>query len=454
MCLRKGVRPAHQYRSGRPFSATIAQIAGENARAQQTRESDPAVAFTVTSDTTPRALTFRRRSPKEQHLVTSLRRFTQQAALVSAIVLAMTGGAAAQPPADAPPAIVLVTTYADGRAVHDIVTARRSTAWTPMFPRVASWKQPDGTLPVTAINYARVLVDGAITVTISVLRGAQHQKEDAVATVTIKPGERRVVSELRDFGAQPVTLSLMPLAASTLYPPKVANKTAGLEVSDIEVITEPAPQYRVHVKNVSAKTALTFHFQTYRDGHRGAQGHQGNRDGQPLIAPGGIHTFVLRASRASQPTAAGWAPVSEDLFEIDSVLWDDGTFEGDGEPVASTLMLAMGRRVQLARVIPLLQTSAASYRDRKATIDRLRAQFEQLTLAADAEILAAARMRLKGVVDAPQQALAVIPFGMQEVKAGVLSDLRHAPSDPVMFQRWLSDIAALYQVWHDRFAAR
>jgi hypothetical protein len=63
-------------------------------------------------------------------------------------------------------------------------------------------------------------------------------------------------------------------------------------------------------------------------------------------------------------------------------------------------------------------------------------------------------MRLKGVVDAPQQALAVIPFAMQEVKAGVLSDLRDAPADPAQFQRWLMDIAALYEVWHARFAAR
>jgi hypothetical protein len=233
----------------------------------------------------------------------------------------------------------------------------------------------------------------------------------------------------------------------------VANKTAGLVVSDIEVITEPAPRYRVHVKNVSTKAALTFHFQTYRDGRRDLSGQQGNRDGQPLIAPGGIHTFVLRASSASRPTPAGWAPVSADLFEIVSVLWDDGTFEGDGEPVASSLMVAVGRSVQLARVIPLLKTAAASQRDPKTTIDRLRDQFEQLSIVADEEVLAGGRARLKGVVDVATDALAVIPVAMQEVKAGVLSDLRDAPSDPAQLQRWLTDITALYEVWHARFAA-
>lgn len=208
-----------------------------------------------------------------------------------------------------------------------------------MFPRITAWKAPDGTLPVAAINYASVLVDGGVRVTISVLRGEPHQKEDVVATVSIKPGERRVVEELRDFGAQPVTLSLMALAASVLYPPKVANKTAGLEVSDIEAITEPAPHYRIHVRNVSAKAAMTVHFQSYRDGRPSLSGQQGNRDGQPLIPPGGTYSFVMPAASGSQPTADGWAPTSHDLIEIEAVLWDDGTFEGDAKPAASSLMV-------------------------------------------------------------------------------------------------------------------
>ena len=49
-------------------------------------------------------------------------------------------------------AAVLMTTYVDGRTVHDVVTRTPRTAWTPVFPRLAGSDSVAGEPPVTAIR--------------------------------------------------------------------------------------------------------------------------------------------------------------------------------------------------------------------------------------------------------------------------------------------------------------
>lgn len=105
-------------------------------------------------------------------------------------------------------------------------------------------------------------------------------------------------------------------------------------------------------------------------------------------------------------------------------------------------------------MITLLKAAAADYQNPKTTIEQLRAQIERLTIEVDDEMRAVGRARLKDVVETPDERFSAMPPAMREVKAGVLSDLRDAPSDAAAFQRWLTDITALYEVWRARFAAR
>ena len=377
------------------------------------------------------------------------------ALVVSALLLARSAGLVAQTAGtEAVDAVVLVTTYADGRIVRHVVTREESLSWTPLFPRMTTWVPAPGAVPVYAINYRKQLVENQVRVAVSVLLGVPHQKEEPVATVSLGPGERRIVDQLTDFGVQPVTLSLSSLAATSLYAPTVLNRTAGLDVSEIEVITDPAPKYRVHVRNLSSKGALTFYFRTHHHGRVSLSGQQGHRDGRVLIPPGETHVFDVSGSSAASPTSDGWTPASHDHFEIASVLWDDRTFEGDAEPVASALMLAVGRHMQLSRVTRLVRATIKAPQPPAAAVARLTAQIESLTVVLDDEIRAAGFARLRDVVDNPDEHFAAAPPGMREVKAGVLSDLRDAPSTPVAFQHWLHEITAQYERRRDRFAQR
>src|SRR4029453_11810196 len=125
-------------------------------------------------------------------------------------------------------AVVLMTTYVDGRTVHDVVTRSPRTAWTPVFPKLPGSDSIAGEPPVTAIKYRRVLGDdGKITVGVSVLRGQAHEKEQPVATVVVERGTPVMVGGLRSVGVAPVTLRVTSLSPATLYPPTVLNRTAG-----------------------------------------------------------------------------------------------------------------------------------------------------------------------------------------------------------------------------------
>ncbi len=136
-------------------------------------------------------------------------------ALLFALVLTASAVAAQVPTRTE--AVVLVTTYADGRSVHHVVTSTPRRSWTPLFPKLPGIEGADGRLPVRALNYRRVLNNnGEVQVDISGLRRDGHEEEEHVTTVTVRKGGRVTVDALRRFGIRPVSLSLTNLAPSTL----------------------------------------------------------------------------------------------------------------------------------------------------------------------------------------------------------------------------------------------
>src|SRR5471030_1188254 len=95
--------------------------------------------------------------------MTEERRTAMRGLLIGAIVLvldvACLDAAAVAQTSDPPPAsVALVATYADGRVLHQLVSVRPARSWTATFPRIASWKLPEGALPITALQIARQLV--------------------------------------------------------------------------------------------------------------------------------------------------------------------------------------------------------------------------------------------------------------------------------------------------------
>jgi hypothetical protein len=379
-----------------------------------------------------------------------------QPVLLLTLVVGCAVGLGAQPSAPgSPEAVVLVTTFADGRTSNAVVTRDTRSSWTPVFPRLPGWRPAAGEATVTGLKFTRTLQDdGTVSVRVAVLRGVAREREDAVAEVVVAPRDAVTVEALRAAGVAPVTLSLTALADTRLHQPQVVNRTAGLEVTDIELVMTPRPQYRISVTNVTTQPAVNFHFVAHRDGRRGLSGNRGNPDARPIIAPGGTYSFNLGASGGGPATAAGWAPLPHDVIEIAAVLWEDGSVEGDVAPMAAALSLYLGGHAQISRGLGVLRVVGDAGQPAAAKA-RLKAQLERLPIEPDDTLRMRARERLQHFDDVdPAATMGALRTALADTRQGMIDDLAEAPDDAVAFQRWLVEITALYEQWRDRFATR
>lgn len=305
------------------------------------------------------------------------------AALVTGLLIQASG---------APPPLILQITYADGRTVPHTVAPSARSSWTPMFPRIAGWQPENGALAPTAIDYHWTREAEGVRVRVSLRFGQPHREDRVVATVVVGRDARVRVEELRQFGVEAVELSLAEQQPDSIAAPAVVGRTTGLEVVSIEPMLDPIPRYRVTVRNVRDVGVLSFRHEWFAGERLALSGRQGERSGEPIVEPRGTFTFDVSVPQRRQTPEAAWQLHSMDAFAVTSILWTDWTVEGGTESAGQALVLQLGRRVQLRRVVQiyreLLQAGAADAEvSRRALIDRI----EALPRVADGALVATAR---------------------------------------------------------------
>jgi hypothetical protein len=351
----------------------------------------------------------------------------------------------AQPPADAgaiPSTAALVETFADGRSIFELVSARPAKMWTPKFPRVEGYKPPDGALPVFAVQIARVLAGRDIKATVSVLLGSSHGQEVRLADVLITPGSRVVVDALTKVGIEPITLSMAAVVPLTPYFPTVVSVTPLVEIANVELLNAPYPGYRITLRNLSAKGASNAHVQSYRGQEKALSALRRDDTGRPVMKPGATYTFDLNLTSGDPGTVTApgtWSPRPLDVIEIDAVRWDDGSY--DGTPpypqVDPVIEGDAGRRVQLQRIVDAL----------RQTLD---------TPGSGNDLLAALRSRMDALPGAEPDQLAGAQRAMRATKAAALADIRRFASDrsavtgSSAVTSWLAYTLRRYEAWLKR----
>jgi hypothetical protein len=339
-----------------------------------------------------------------------------------------------------PPAtIALVETYSDGRVNYELTSAKPGSMWTPFFPRVKDWQPPAGTLPVTALQIARVAVGKDVRVDVSVLRGPSHEETVAVATVLVTRGTHVVVDALRKFGVEPVDFSLADAAPFTPYLPTVFAVTPKLEIGPVELLNAPYPGYRITVRNLSSKTAANFHIQSYRGAAQGLSSVQRGLEGRPAMTPGGSYTFDIPLTSGRKTDDGAWAPAPLDVIEIDSVFWEDGSIDGAPNVVSARIPSESGQRLQLTRVTEILRHAIKE-------------------VDADTGLLARIRMEIQALSDREEGQLPDAQTGMRLAKTAALADVarferdRSTADDSAAVRRWLTSTIDRYERWMARLA--
>ena len=337
--------------------------------------------------------------------------------------------------------IVLSIEYADGRTVRRVITENPTHGWTPLFPKTADWRSPEG-LPVYAINYEHAIEGERVRVNISLFLGTARQREIHVANVLVPPDDRVRVTALEAYGVEPVTLSLSPFEPRMLAPPRVENKTASLHIESVEMSDKARPGYHISVRNQALKPVLTFFVDSLRDGKPALSSVRGEQDSRPVVGVGETYSFFLATEH----------PL--DLLRITGLMFEDGNVEGDASGVATTRVRYLGRRLLLAEAISILReaTPRAADGDPAVTIAALNARIDALPVTPDQRARDLA-VRLLPPDDATPSAHvhAALADAMAATRRGMLGDVNDAPREREAFARWLHDLTAQYQAWHQRF---
>lgn len=251
--------------------------------------------------------------------------------------------------------VALEVTYFKGR----ILAYQRIGEWTwyELFQRPEDWKTREGELPVAAVRIGPRYDDGVVKVRVTVLRGRNHEKEDFVAEYTVSAEKKTVVDELTAVGVVPFELQLVRAPTTVADPPAVVNRTKSIDVS-VSPSESTLPTFKVRFQNNSTKAVVAMAYHSAIDGIRKRTAAPRNEDGSPIIKPGDSMEFTMLYPMKVSPVSTGEVPpaLSGLVMNIETVIFADGTYEGDPLPAANYSALVAGQKTQLRAFLKVAQS--------------------------------------------------------------------------------------------------
>ena len=347
----------------------------------------------------------------------------------------------APPPNEADAPRRLIITYSDGRTSPHLLRPRGGS-WTPKFPRQVNPPTNDG-LPLSALQ-VDFEVDREVVITVSLKYGSPHQKTVQVATVRLGTDPVRV-SDLERYGVDPIVLSLDDYSPAPLVQPTVTSASPLLDVT-VDLMRHDVPVYKITFRNRAARAIMAVSFRMFRGEKEVLSGRRKTNRSTPIVGAAGEYTFTLQVGTGETP--------GFDRFDVKSVLWDDGSVEGDPELRTSEHELTFGHAQQLRLVLAILQDAALANDSsvEPKSLGQVRAAIQALPIAVDA---ADATLATAGI---SQDALSV-KIGKQQVKEAVLQDLddhvrAHSGNTQAPARPWISGAQPRYSAWLVRAISR
>ncbi|MDQ3063856.1 MAG: hypothetical protein M3R14_13500 [Acidobacteriota bacterium] len=236
-------------------------------------------------------------------------------------------------------------------------TARWS--WYASFRQLPGFQTSAERLPVQAVKFIPYLDDGVVKIKVRVFTGQKSfEKEEDVAVYSLRENERALVKELTNYGVEPFEIAVVRVAPSVSALPTVENKTVSLQVTAIEPNFSTLPTYKLSVLNTSNKAVSAFTNETVENGRRRMSGMPQNKYGENLIEPGATWVREMQIPLEYKKTVEGEIPkpASRQTIVISSVIFADGSYEGDASRAAQFRAYTLGRKMQVKQIIALLQS--------------------------------------------------------------------------------------------------
>jgi hypothetical protein len=177
--------------------------------------------------------------------------------------------------------------------------------------------------------------------------------------------------------------------------------------------------------------------------------------GQPAIKSGELYEMDIHISRGGRMTPQGYIPdpVEQPEIVIGTVVFDDGTFEGETEAAADIEARQKGRKIQLSRVVTLLQSILdAPEQNISVVMEKLRTQVSALNEEADVSVVDELISRYSTLSAQSKGTLAAgVKSGLNGGKQEMLFEIkeferaREAASGNKSYRVWLNRIKERYE---------
>jgi hypothetical protein len=355
--------------------------------------------------------------------------------------------------------LTLEVTYYQGRPPsYQRVTGSSSYA---LIRRVPSWTPPAGSFPARGVGIASRLEGDAVRIEVSVLLGVRFVEEvKPVSTNLIHENEKISISELTRFGVEPFEVKVVRVTNSLAINPAVTSQAGSIAVVGIVPRNSPPTIYKVSVQNLSRQNVMALGVEALVNGQkRGISMPQG-KEGRPLIAPGAVYELGARGATDALLTPEGYQPYTHPIqgIVITAAMFEDNSYEGDAKTAALFRAFMTGRKIQVARLLPLMQATAdPTESDISAAANTLMTQVSSLSIDVETSwvdrllvdfptLSADERERLKKGIEAT----------LHSVKNDLLRELqafvkpRSQSLDAQAFQTWLKVNKEKYENWLSR----
>lgn len=330
--------------------------------------------------------------------------------------------------------------------------SRPGHAFYGRFKRTPDWKEPAGSMSVSAIDIKVLLNNaGGVTAIVSVLKGKLLQEQESVGSYTIREREKVRVEELTKFGVEPFELSLVRVSASGVVPIFVSESRA-IELVSIEPILATLPTYRLVLRNVSSKDIAQLRISAgpVDQPHLSAQ--REGKEGAPLIRAGGTVELTMRTATRAVPAPGGFTPFTPAGQEIrvSTVIYGDGTYDGDAEDVAQFRAVKVAKRIQLTRTAALFRDALANQQTSEAVLPSLLRRVEQLSTEVDPTDVENILRDFPTVAAKRNELRDLIEIELRQLKkdaAEEVRDFQGRGASAGAFTNWLELSAARYEEW-------
>ncbi|HEV2801244.1 MAG TPA: hypothetical protein VGW12_12145 [Pyrinomonadaceae bacterium] len=328
--------------------------------------------------------------------------------------------------------------------------------WFGRFRRIQTWSPPANFLPVLAVDFSSSVVDErTLKIKVSLHRGErQFDEQTEVAVYDLAEGETTVAEKLKEFGVEPIEFSVVRVRPQTRVLPYFESQVSALQLVGIEPRETLFPSYVMRLRNLSGKDIAALRV-TYlnEQGQLILTGAQNPRD-ETLIKAGEVYELRANGGASGEMMPEGYAPDGLQKVSVLTVLFMDGTFEGQPQKAAEMIALKHGRKLQLTRAVALMQkTLQASNEDEATAAKRFRAQVSALKEEVEPQTVDYLAQRFPTLSAKDKNRLHDgVRFYLHRVKTDLLKAVAEfaASPDRVTFREWLERTRDDYEKWIGR----